>query len=92
MIEIQVHRMRIGLKYCRQARVKGIDHLNYCEILVCIIMSALLIGDIKTNPGTRLNESSNSSSANGIFEKSSIKSKFSVVHYNIQNLSNKILT
>ena len=32
-------------------------------------MSALLIGDIKTNPGTRLNESSNSSSANGIFEK-----------------------
>ena len=49
MIEIQVYRMRIGLNYCRQARVKGIDYLNYFEIY--IIMSALLIGGVETNPG-----------------------------------------
>ena len=53
-------------------------------------MSALLIGGIETNPGPRLEESSNSSAACGIFEKSSIKGKFSVVHYNIQSLSNKV--
>ena len=88
MIEIQVYRMRIGLNYCRQASVKGIDYLNYFEIY--IIMSALLIGGIKTNPGPRLDESSNSSAESGIFEKSSIKGKFSVVHYNIQSLSNKV--
>ena len=88
MIEIQVYRMRIGLNYCRQARVNGIDHLNYFEVY--IIMSALLIEGIETNPGHHLDESSNSSSASGIFEKSSIKSKFSVVHYSIQSLSNKV--
>ena len=43
MIEFQVYRMRIGLNYCRHARVKGIDHLNYFEIY--IIMATLLIGD-----------------------------------------------
>ena len=68
--------------------MKGTDYLNYFEIY--IIMSALLIGGIETNPGLRLDESSNSSAASGIFEKSSIKGKFSVVHYNIQSLSNKV--
>ena len=53
-------------------------------------MSALLIVGIETNPGPRLEESSNFSAAYGIFEKSSIKGKFSFVHYNIQSLSNKV--
>ena len=69
-------------------RVKDIDFFNYFEIY--IMMSALLIGGMETNPGPHLGESSNSSSASGIFEKSSIKSNFSVVHYNIQSLSNKV--
>ena len=49
MIEIQVYRMRIGLHYCRQTKVKGIDHLNYFEIY--IIMSTLLTLRLHYVPG-----------------------------------------
>ena len=62
MIEIQVYRMRIGLNYCRQAR----DHLNYFDIY--IIMSALLIGGIESNPRPRSDDSSSSSPASETFE------------------------
>ena len=79
MIEIQMYRMRIGLNYCHQAKVKGLDHLNYFEIY--IILSALLIGGIEPNPGP----SSNSSSTGPTFEDTSIRSNFSIVHYNIQS-------
>ena len=74
MIEIQVYKMRIELNYCRQAKVKSIDHLNYFKIY--IIMSALLIGGIERNPGPLLGESSNSSSAGPTFENTSIRSNF----------------
>ena len=47
--------------------MKGIAHLNYFEIY--INMSALLIGGIENNPGPRLDEFSNASSASGIFAK-----------------------
>ena len=76
--------MRIGLNYCRQANVKGIDHLNYFE------MSALLIGGIERSPGPLLDDSSNSSSAGFTFEDTSIRSKFSIAHHNIQSLTNKV--
>ena len=78
----------INIRQVPREVLKTAAYLNYFEIY--IIMSPLLIGGIETNPGPRLNESSNSSSASGIFEKSSIKSNFSVVHYNIQSLSNKV--
>ena len=66
MTEIQVYKMRIGFSYCRQAKVKGIDHLNYFDIY--IIMLALLIGDIESNPGPRLDESLSVSSASAILK------------------------
>ena len=42
MISIEVFRIRIGLHHSRHAKVKGIEHLNYFELL--IMMSLLLIG------------------------------------------------
>ena len=53
-------------------------------------MSALLIGGILSIPGPRLDDSSSSLSASATFEKSSIKSKFSIVHYNSQSINNKV--
>ena len=53
-------------------------------------MSALLFGDIERIPGPLLDESSNSSSAGPTFEDTSIRSNFSIAHYNIQSLSNKV--
>ena len=88
MIEIQVYRMRIGLNYSRQTKVKGIDHLNYFEIYV--ILTTLLIGGIERNPGPLLNDSRDSSSVGSTSEDMNIRKKFSIVHYNIQSLSNKV--
>ena len=88
MIEIQVYRMRIGLNNCRLAKVKGFDYLNYFEIY--IIMATLLIGFIERNPGPLLDDSSASSSVGSTLEDKSIKHKFSVVHYTIQSISNKV--
>ena len=73
--------MRIGLHYCRQAKLKGIDYLNYFNIL--LIMSMLLISGIDRNPGP-LSDSSISSTNTIITtaEEQAFKNKFSVVHYN----------
>ena len=49
MIATEIYRIRIGLNYSRQAKIKGIKHLNYFELL--IIMSLLLIAGVERNPG-----------------------------------------
>ena len=79
-----MYRMRIGLNYCHQAKIKGLDHLSYFEIY--IILSALLIWGIERNPGP----SSNPSSTGPTFEYTSVRSNFWIVHYNIQSLANKV--
>ena len=48
MVSVEVFRIRIGLHYSRHAKVKGIEHLYYFELL--IMMSLLLIGGIERNP------------------------------------------
>ena len=49
MIATEIYRIRIGLNYSRQAKIKGINHLNYFELL--IIMSLLLIAGVERSPG-----------------------------------------
>ena len=79
--------MRIGLHYSRQAKMKGIEHLNFFEIL--IIMSLLLISGIERNPGPASNNSFDSSNTSLTLDEKVIEKKFSVVHYNIQSIANK---
>ena len=86
MIEIAVYRMRIGLNYSRQTKVKGIGYLDYFESLV--IMALLLLSGIERNPGPFSNDSV--SSVSTIQDEYIIKDKFSIVHYNVQSISNKI--
>ena len=64
MIEIKIYRIRIGLHYGRQLKIKGIDFLNLSEFL--IVMSLLLTAGIERNPGP-LSEDSYSSTASGSF-------------------------
>ena len=87
MISIEVFRMRIGLHYSRHAKVKGIEHLNQFELL--IIMSLLLIGGIERNPGP-LSESSVDSNSDLSATEHIIEDKFSIVHYNVQSIANKL--
>ena len=79
MIEIAVYMMRIGLNYCRQIKVKGIDYLDYFESLA--IMALLLLSGIEGNPGPLSNDSV--SSVLTIQDENIIKDKFSVVLYNV---------
>ncbi|MCG8113032.1 MAG: reverse transcriptase domain-containing protein [Candidatus Thiodiazotropha taylori] len=88
MIPLVIYRMRIGLHYSRQAKAKGIEPLNYFDIL--IIMSLLLISGIERNPGPSSTPSSSSESSFTPAEDQIINNKFSVVHYNVQSIVNKL--
>ena len=79
--------MRIGLHYSRQVKMRGIEHLNFFELL--IIMPLLFISGIERNPGPASTASLCSSSSSTTFEENVIKEKFSVVHYNVQSIMNK---
>ena len=89
MIEIEVYRLRIGLHYGRHTKVKGLEYLNFFELL--IIMSLLLLAGIEPNPGpTSVNSASSSNTSVSFDDLSMIKNKFSVVHYNVQSISDKL--
>ena len=81
--------MRIGLNFSRQVKVKGVKFITTFEFL--IIMSLLLLksGDIELNPGPYSLESDTSSGSNNLDELV-ITNNFSIVHYNIQSLLNKV--
>ena len=87
MISIEVYWMRIGLHYSRHAKVKGIAHLNFFELL--IVLSLLFIGGIERNPGPSTSSSEDSISLLSATEHI-IEDKFSIVHYNVQSIANKI--
>ena len=88
MIDIQLYRMRIGLHYALHSKVKGLKYLSSFELL--IILSLLLIrsGDIELNPGPNL---LNSESDSITMDDVTISKYFSIVHYNIQSVTNKIV-
>ena len=79
--------MQIGLHCNRHAKVKGIAHLNFFELL--IVMSLLFIGGIERNPGLSSLSSEDSISFLSATEHI-IEDKFSIVHYNVQSIANKM--
>ena len=81
--------MRIGLILSRQVKVKGVKFITYFDFL--IIMSLLLLksGDIEPNPGPDFQETDTSSCTNDLDEQV-ITNNFSIGHYNIQSLLNKV--
>ena len=92
-VDITVHRARIGLHYTRHLKVRGIDHFSSFELLLMLSRS----GDVEMNPGPdpSLSESRDtdnsylSSSVDSTDYEAIINGKVSLVHYKIQNLSNK---
>ncbi|MEW8548321.1 MAG: endonuclease/exonuclease/phosphatase family protein, partial [Candidatus Thiodiazotropha sp.] len=90
--EISVYRLRIGLNYSRQIKVKGLDYLSNFELLI-ILSLLMLSNDIEKNPGPSsesLSEISfTSSDTSSLLSNINIKNKFSAVHYNVQSLVNK---
>ena len=74
MIEICVYRMRIGVHYGRNFKIKGLNNLSMFEFHIVLCLLLLKSGDVETNPGP-FSESSDSfsdlnhtASENQIFE------------------------
>ena len=88
MIEIQIYRIRIGLHYGRQLKIKGIDFLNLFEFL--IVMSLFLIASIESNPGPSSEDSYSSTASSSFLDNLNRKGKFSIVHNNILSITNKV--
>ena len=69
--------------------VKALDYLNFFELL--IIISSLLLAGIESNPGPISEASTDSSNVSpSLGDINMLKDKFSVVHYNIQSVVNKL--
>ncbi|MCG7877682.1 MAG: reverse transcriptase domain-containing protein [Candidatus Thiodiazotropha endolucinida] len=85
-IDLNVYRARIGLHRYRLLRLKGLKRFNSFEFFVFLAMFLHLSGDVEKNPGPESDTSSETSTpVFPIFE-----GNFSVVHYNVQSLFNKV--
>ena len=83
MIDIQLYRMRIGLHYALHCKVKGLKYLSSFELMIILSFMLIQSVDIELNPGP---SESDSITMDGI----STSKYFSIVHYNIQCVTNRI--
>ena len=87
--DLSTYRLRIGLHYHRHLKVKGLKFLSSFELLIVLSLVLIRCGDVELNPGPELDSDSSSSTASG-FSDLELKNKFSVVHYNVQSILNKV--
>ena len=87
--DLSTYRLRIGLHYHRHLKVKGLKFLSTFELLIVLSLILIRCGDIELNPGPELDSDSSSSTASA-FSDLELKNKFSVVHYNVQSILNKV--
>ena len=87
--DLSTYRLRIGLHYHRHLKVKGLKFLSTFELLIVLSLILIRCGDIELNPGPELDSDSSSSTASA-FSDLELKNKFSVVHYNVQSIINKV--
>ena len=73
------------MHYSLHCKIKGIEHLTAFELMIILSLLLLCSGDIELNPcpSTSLVDSES-------LDESLILNYFSVVHYNIQSISNKV--
>ena len=91
-VDICIYRMRIGLNYRCHLKVKGLNYLSCFELFILLSLFLLQCGDTESNPG-QISHSSLTTPDTSLVTNSDeeiIRSKFSMVHYNIQSLANKI--
>ena len=93
MIDILTYRARIGLHCCRHFKVKGLKYFSFFELMIILSLLLLRSGDVEPNPGPEFSDyDSASSSSSSPFSSSNtfLQEHFSVVHYDIQSLLNKV--
>ena len=87
--DLSTYRLRIGLHYHRHLKVKGLKFLSAFELLIVLSLILIRCGDIELNPGPEPDSDSYSSTASA-FSDLELKNKFSVVHYKVQSILNKV--
>ncbi|MCG7879037.1 MAG: endonuclease/exonuclease/phosphatase family protein [Candidatus Thiodiazotropha taylori] len=81
--------MHIGLHYCHHLKIKGLSWFTNFELVVFLSILLLNCGDIETNPGPAIENSTLSDSSLSFPNETAIREKLSLVHYNVQSLANK---
>ena len=78
--------MQIGLHYSRHTKIKGLDYLTSFEFLIITSLLLICSGDIELNPGPTVVQDNASDNT----QEYVVMNNFSVVHYNIQSILNKV--
>ena len=86
-VDISIYRARIGLHRYRLYKLKGFSCFNHFELVTFLAMLLYQAGDVEKNPGPDNNSNHDTSSQSSfpVFQ-----GNFSVVHYNVQSLLQKI--
>ncbi|MCG7883757.1 MAG: reverse transcriptase family protein [Candidatus Thiodiazotropha endolucinida] len=86
-VELNIYKARVGLHNFRNFKVKGLGKLNNFELLTLFAILLYQAGDVEKNPGPTSESSSESS---GSFHFPPLHGNLSMVHYNVQSVSNKL--
>ena len=87
-VELDIYRARLGMHYYRHFSVKGLGKLNMIDLLVFLGFLLYQSGDIEKNPGPQ-SGSTEETSASFVFPP--LHGNFSLLHYNVQSLYNKLI-
>ena len=82
--------MQIGLHYSRRTKIKGLDYLTSFEFLIITSLLLICSGDIEPNPGPTVVQDNASTHSTDNTQECIVMNNFSVVHYNIQSILNKV--
>ena len=87
-IDLCIYRARIGMHYYRHLKLKGFQRFNKFELFSFLAMILYQAGDVEKNPGpgTESDDMNDTNSASSAV----LHSNFSVVHYNVQSVVNKV--
>ena len=86
-VDLRIYRACIGLHRYRLFKLKGFSCCNHFELVTVLAMLLYQAGDVEKNPGPNNNSNHDTSSQSSfpVFQ-----GNFSVVHYNVQSLLQKI--
>lgn len=86
-VSLSIYRARIGRHISRLFNIKGLGKFNKFETFVFLSFLLYQAGDVEKNPGP---QSTNSSDSSIVSQFPVFHGNFSVVHYNVQSLLNKV--
>ena len=88
-IDLCIYRARIGMHHYRLLKLKGLKRFNSFESFIFLAMVIYQDGDVEKNPGPGT-ENDDISDTVSSASSAILHGNFSLVHYNVQSVVNKI--